>query len=159
QIKAGDQLRARGTKNADGAEFTAQAIVSGSFRDIAGTVVSMDAANHSITISDLVTKKAVTVTVGPDSQLRKLPQFVAMGIAMRLKGSTPGAATGTGAGTPANGAAGGNGAPGGWQGGNSSPGASGGSTGQGAPGGFGGFRGGNGGPPDFQQMLSRMPSV
>src|SRR3954465_10907518 len=48
EIKAGDQLRARGTKSADGAEFTAQAVVSGSFRDIAGTVISTDAANNSI---------------------------------------------------------------------------------------------------------------
>src|SRR5205807_1367310 len=40
QIKPGDQLRARGTKNADGTVFIAQAIVSGTFREIAGTVVS-----------------------------------------------------------------------------------------------------------------------
>src|SRR6266699_1817107 len=39
QIKPGDQLRARGTKNSDGTEFTAQAIVSGSFIEIAGTVI------------------------------------------------------------------------------------------------------------------------
>src|SRR6266568_2230713 len=86
QIKPGDQLRARGTKNADGTEFTAQAIVSGSFRDIAGTVVSTNPTENSITITDLVTKKPITVKVSADSQLRKLAQMVAMGIAMRLKG-------------------------------------------------------------------------
>jgi hypothetical protein len=167
QLKPGDQLRARGTKNADGTEFTAQAIVSGAFRELAGTVVSTDAANNTVTITDLATKKPVTVKIGADSTLRKIPQFVAMGIAMRLKGGTPGAGMGAGAGAPANGAAGGNGTPGGWQGmqggqggprgGNNGAGAPGG-AGQGA-GGFGGFRGGNGGPPDFQQMLSRMPAV
>ena len=158
QLKPGDQLRARGTKNADGTEFTAQAIVSGAFRELAGTVVSTDAANNTVTITDLATKKPVTVKIGADSNLRKLPQFVAMGIAMRLKGGTPGAAAGTGA-APANGAASGNGAPGGWQGrqgGQGGPHGDG--NGQGAPGGFGGFRG-NGGPPDFQQMLSRIPAV
>ena len=69
QIKAGDQVRARGTKNADGSEFTAQAIVSGAFRELAGTVVSTDATNNTLTINDLATKKPVTVKVGPDSMV------------------------------------------------------------------------------------------
>src|SRR5262249_35955586 len=73
QIKPGDQLRARGTKSADGSEFTASAIVSGRFRDIAGTVVSTDAVNKTITINDLTTKQPVVVKVSGDSQLRKLP--------------------------------------------------------------------------------------
>ena len=168
QIKAGDQVRARGTKNADGSEFTAQAIVSGAFRELAGTVVSTDAANNTVTVTDLATKKPVTVKIGPDSTLRKLPQFVAMGIAMRLKGGAPGAAM-TAGGPPPGGAAGGNGARGGWQGqqqgGSSQPGPKGQgaqgaarANGQGSAGGFGGSRG-NGGPPDFQQMLARMPAV
>src|SRR6266496_1851401 len=80
QIKAGDQVRARGTKNADGTEFTAQAIVSGAFRELAGTVVSTDATNNILTITDLATKKPVTVKIGAESMLRKLPQFLAMGI-------------------------------------------------------------------------------
>jgi hypothetical protein len=169
QLKPGDQLLARGTKNANGTEFTAQAIVCGAFRELAGTVISADAANNTVTVTDLATKKPVTVKIGPDSTLRRLPQFVAMGIAMRLKGGKPGAAVGMGAGAPAPGAAGGNGAPGGWQGRQGGQGGArgdshgqgtpGGGTGQGAPGGFGGFRAGNGGPPDFQQMLSRMPAV
>ncbi len=79
----------------------------GAFRDIAGTVVSTDAANNTVTITDLATKKPVTVKVTADSQLRKLPPFVAMGIAMRLKGVPPGA---MGAGAPGQGG-------GGWSGG------------------------------------------
>jgi len=183
QIKPGDQVRARGTKNADGAEFTAQAIVSGAFRDIAGSVVSTDAANNTITITDLATKKPVVVKVTADSQLRKLPQMVAMGIAMRLKGGTPGAA-GAGALGQGQGQDGGNwngGGQGNWRGtGNagSSSAAAGGtarsgsgtggtggvpgtSTGQGGGSGgpSGNWRGGGGGTPDFQQMLSRMPAV
>ena len=35
QIEPGDRFARAGTKNADGTEFTAQAIVSGRFRDIA----------------------------------------------------------------------------------------------------------------------------
>ena len=67
QIKAGDQLRARGTKSDDGKEMTAAEIVSGSFRSIAGMVVSTDAAGNTITVTDLATKRPVTLKVGPDS--------------------------------------------------------------------------------------------
>jgi hypothetical protein len=157
QIKPGDQLRARGTKNADGTEFTAQAVVSGSFRDIAGTVVSTDAANHSVTISDLMTKKPVTVTVGPDSQLRKLPEFVAMGIATRLRGGTAGAGAGDQSATQGSGQASGAGR-GNWGGGSSGGGREG-QSGPGMGGQGGGWRGSGNGPPDFQQMLARMPAV
>ena len=38
-IHAGDQLRARGTKNADGTEISAVEVVSGSFRNISGTII------------------------------------------------------------------------------------------------------------------------
>src|ERR1700688_1559294 len=66
QIKPGDQLRARGTKNLDGSEFTAQAIVSGTFKNIAGTVVSTDASSGSVTVMDLVTKKPITVKISAE---------------------------------------------------------------------------------------------
>ena len=161
EVKPGDQIRARGTKNSDGTEFTAQAIVSGTFRNISGTVVSTDAAKHSVTVTDLVTKKPVVVRVSSDSELRKLPPMAAARIAMRLKGGTPDAAaepSATGQGRPDNGNTGqvqGGGNRGGWQG------QSGIGVGKGpGPGSQGGnWRGNGGGPPDFQQMLSRMPAI
>ncbi len=88
-IHPGDQLRARGTKNTDGTEFAADEIVSGSFRNIAGTVSAANSADNSLTVMDVLTKKAVVVKVTPDSQLRKLPPMIAQRIAMRLKGQTP----------------------------------------------------------------------
>ena len=158
QIKPGDQLRARGTKNADGTEFTAQAIVSGTFRNIAGTVVSTDAANNSVTVMDLAAKKPVVVKVSSGSELRKLPPMVAARIAMRLKGGAPeGAAQGSGTpgqGTPGNaGAAQGQGGT--WQGHNQGESAA--QSGERGSGG-GNWRG-NGGPSDFQQVLSRQPAI
>ena len=94
-IHPGDQLRARGNKNADGTEFAAEEIVSGNFRNIAGTITAVNAADNSLTVMDLLTKKPVVVQVSADSQLRKLPQMMAQRIAMRLKGQTPrGAAAG-----------------------------------------------------------------
>ncbi len=155
EIKAGDQLRARGEKNADGTEFAAQAIVSGAFREIDGTVVSADSANGSITVNDLATKKPVTLKITADSQLHKLPQFLAQRLAMRLKG---GAAADTGA-PAANDANVENRTPGpstqgNWRGQGSASAA----AGPAAP--NGNWRAGAGsGAPDFQQMLSRMPSV
>jgi hypothetical protein len=146
-IQPGDQLRARGNKNDDGTEFTAQEIVSGSFRNIAGTVTAANTADNTLTVMDLLTKKPVVIKVTPDSQLRKLPQMMAQRIAMRLKGQSPpgapGAAPANAAATsgPARGASaqGGGGAPGG---------------------GFGGGAGARpGGGGDLQQMLLRLPAV
>ncbi len=87
QIKPGDQLRARGARNADGSELTADEVVSGSFRNIAGVISAMDASAGTLTLQDLATNKPVTIKVTPDSQLRILPAPMALGIAMRLKGA------------------------------------------------------------------------
>ena len=91
EIKPGDQLRAKGDKNADGTELTADAIVAGTFRNIAGTVVSVDASANNVVVNDLATKKPFTVDVNADSQLHKLSPMMAQGIAMRLKGGAAGA--------------------------------------------------------------------
>ena len=160
QVKAGDQLRARGTKNEDGSEFTAQAIVSGTFRNIAGTVISADAANHSVTVMDLITKHPVTLKISDDSQMHKLPPVAAQRLAARLKGGAAagnGNAQGAGAveSSPAGAGAGaGNGqgrGQGNWRGQNGT------SPSPASQGGEGYRRGG--GSPDFQQMLSRLPNV
>jgi hypothetical protein len=100
QIKAGDQLRARGTRNADGTELTADEIVAGTFHNISGIISSMDAAAGTLTIQDLTTKKMFTVKVTSESQLRRLPAPMAQRIAARLKG-TPAEAPASGIGAPA----------------------------------------------------------
>jgi hypothetical protein len=157
QIKTGDQLRARGTRSADGAELVADEVVSGTFRNIAGTVNAVDAAAGTITVMDLVAKKPITVKITSDTQLRKLPAAVAQGIAARLKGGATPDAAGAGSASNAPGAnpaarpsaaapAAQPGAPGGQAG------ASGAGGRQGAA--PGGARGG-----DLGQMLSRMPAA
>jgi len=159
QIKVGDQLRARGTRNADATQLTADEVVSGTFRNIAGTVSSIDVAAGTITVMDLIAKKTITVKVTADTQLRKLTPAIAQGIAMRLKGGSADApaATGGSAGAtaasappkPADSAASAGGQTGG-QGGQA-----GGAGGAGRPAGAAG--GGRGG--DLGQMLSRMPAA
>ena len=66
-IHPGDQLRARGEKNPDGTEITAEEVVSGSFRSIAGTISSIDAPSSILVVKDLATKKPVTIHITVDS--------------------------------------------------------------------------------------------
>ncbi len=100
EIKPGDQVRARGTKNTDGSEIAAQEIVSGSFKNIAGTVQTVNASEQTLTVMDLATKKPITVKVTTDSQMHQLPAMMAQRIAMRLKGISPQSVPGTGAAQP-----------------------------------------------------------
>jgi len=152
QIKAGDQLRARGTRNPDGSEVNAEEVVSGAFRNIAGTIKAIDAANNTMTVQDAIRKSAVVVKVSPDSQMKKLPAEMAQRIAMRLKG---GAGGGSGDQPGAN-------SQGQGMGGQGATPVAGGtrpstSMESQAAGGAGGGAGGNG-PPDLQRMLSRLPN-
>src|SRR5207249_8172952 len=147
QIKPGDQLRARGTRSADGTELTADEIVSGTFRNIAGIISALDASAGTVTVQDLALKKSVTVKVTADSQLRKLPPPMAQRIAARLKGThveAPSTATTAGGASSAA---------------NSEP-----STEPNGPpsvgSGSGGMgRSGGGGSADLQQAISRMPAA
>jgi hypothetical protein len=108
-IQPGDQITARGDRTGD--DVTADEIVSGSFRNIAGTVASTDDSAGTLTVKDLVTKKTVTIKTTPDSDLRKLDPQMAQMIAARLKSTGAGngaqAATAGATAAPASGASGG----------------------------------------------------
>jgi hypothetical protein len=91
QIHPGDQLRVRGTRSPDGAEITADAIIAGTFRNIAGTVLSTNAAEKTVTVNDLLSKKAILIHITAESQLHKLPPEMAKQLAARLKSMAPGA--------------------------------------------------------------------
>ena len=150
QIKPGDQLRARGEKSADGDEFTAAEIVSGTFRNIAGTIISVDQATKTINVNDLIGKKAMVVKISDESQLKKLSPEMAQRIAMRFRNGGANTAGGGGAG-------GGNGGAG--------NGASGAAPAGGVNGGGGSAAGGSaaggagGGRADFQQLVNRLPAA
>ena len=72
ELKVGDQLRALGTKNADGTRFTPEEIVAGSFQTIGGAITEINVEKKEIKINDLQSKQAVTVVVTKDSTMRKL---------------------------------------------------------------------------------------
>lgn len=137
ELKVGDQLRALGERSPDGAKFTAEKIVSGSFRTVAGTVTAVDPATGEIKITDLEKKQPLTIVVKQDAVLRKFPSASEM---MMLGGG--------GAGRPA-------GAAGGQGGGQPQP--AGGQAAPGGPGG-GGMRPGGGGP-NIDAMLERLPTI
>jgi co-chaperonin GroES (HSP10) len=129
QIQVGDQLRVRGAKSDDGSSVQAEEIVSGSFKNLAGLIASIDAANGTLTLKDLATKKTVTVTVTANSNVRTLPPQAAAMFAARARG---GAAGGAGA-APAAGQAD--------------------ASGAGRPGGAGRSAGG-----DLSQLVARLPN-
>jgi hypothetical protein len=106
-IQPGDQLSARGTKSADGTAIAADGVITGTFRSIPGTVISIDTAASTVTVKDLSSKKpvkTVTVRIAADVQLRRLDDNVATMLAARLKGNPAGAG-----GRGANGGGGGSG--------------------------------------------------
>ena len=132
EIKVGDQVRVLGNKSEDGNTVTAESIYAGEFRQLAATVVSVNAATGEMQVKDLATKKPLTIKVDSDSTLKKLdPQMAAM-LARRY-----GVGRGQGGdGAPAGGGRGGDGG------------------GRGGEGGRGGGRGG-----DVGGMLDRSPSI
>jgi hypothetical protein len=136
-IQPGDQLSARGTKSEDGAGFAADAVISGTFRSIPGTVISVDTTASTVTVKDLSTKKPVTVRIAADVELRRLDDNMATMLATRLKGNAAGAG-----GRGLNGGANGGGQRSANQGG-----------GAGAPG------SGGGGHMDLETVLDRAPQI
>jgi co-chaperonin GroES (HSP10) len=136
QIQNGDQLRVRGTKSDDGASVQAEEIVSGSFKNLAGTIATISAADGTITLKDLSTKRMMTVKLTPNSDMRRLPERAATMFAARAKGGAVANGGGTEA-APARPGAGGSGAPGA-------------AGGPGGPGRSAGM--------DLSQMLARLPN-
>jgi hypothetical protein len=152
-LKIGDQLRALGERATDGNAFTAEKVVTGSFRTVGGVVTAIDAATGEVKINDLQTKQPLTIAVKQDSVLRKFPPANEMGGMMMMARGGPGA-NGTPAGqtpqagqpnkTQSNGAQGRGGAPG---------------QGPGQPGGPGGGMRFGGGGMNVQDMLERLPII
>jgi hypothetical protein len=145
EIKVGDQVRALGTKSEDGSRFAAVKLVSGTFRNLGATVISVDAASGVVTVKDLASGKPVVVRTNPDSGLHRLPPFLAQMIARfnsgeSVSGTMSGQPQGTG--------------PGGWRGGGPPSSAGPERREAGGPG-----NGPGHGPPDFQQMLERTPPL
>ena len=140
ELKVGDQLRALGEHDPAGTSFTAEKVVTGSFKTVAGVITAIDLATGEVKINDLQTKQPLTIVVKQDAVLRKFPSANEMGGGMMMMGRPPG---GGGGQAPAAGQVGAQavrpGAGGGGQG-----------AGQGA---------GRGGGMNMQDMLERLPTI
>jgi hypothetical protein len=172
ELHVGDSVRALGAKNDDGGRYKAEELISGSFETIAATVVSVNAATGEVVVTDLKTKKPVTIHTNPNTMLRKLDERMATFLARRMRpdaaaGGAPGAGAGggyPGAGSPGAGGAGAAGAassrpP---QSQSAAPAGAGASDGAAKPPFVGGGAGAGGGPArggDLQQLLERSPQL
>src|SRR3984885_10719855 len=134
QIQPGDQLRVRGAKSDDGSSIQAEEVVSGSFKNLAGVIATLDAANGTLTLKDLATKKMMTVKITANSSVRALPPQAAAMLAARARGGAGGAGGGQARADGGEAAA----------------------HGSGGMGGSGGGAGRSGG--DLTQMVSRLPA-
>ena len=137
ELKVGDQLRALGDRNTEGTMFTAEKVVTGSFKTVAGVITAIDLATGEVKINDLQTKQPLTIIVKQDAVLRKFPAANEMGGMMMM--GRPGGGGGAGGQTPPAGG-GQTVGPGGGQGPGQGPG-----------------RGGGG--LNMQDMLERLPTI
>ena len=73
ELHVGDSLRVLGNRSSDGARIKPEEIVSGSFRNIPGLINTIDAAGREIRITDLQSKRQLTVRITPETMVRRLP--------------------------------------------------------------------------------------
>ncbi|HQZ83416.1 MAG TPA: hypothetical protein PLR83_09355 [Pyrinomonadaceae bacterium] len=107
-VGVGDMLKAVGDRGADNTTFTAEKVLVGSFRTIAGTVKSVDAGKNEVVIADFSTGKDVTISTSKVTTFKRFPaedaeRLAGMQAAMRNGGQGTGAAgqgRTPGAGTP-----------------------------------------------------------
>jgi Ni2+-binding GTPase involved in maturation of urease and hydrogenase len=133
ELKVGDQLRALGERDTTGTTFTAEKVVTGSFKTVAGVITAVDPATGELKINDMQTKQPLTIVVKHDAVLRKFPAAGEMGAGMMM-GRPGGGAAGTQAAGPGPG------------------------SGAAGPGAGGGMRMGGGGM-NVQEMLERLPTI
>ena len=99
EVKTGDQLRARGTRSEDGAKFSADEIISGTFRTAGGVITAIDTVKNEVTINDVITKKTVTISLGESTTLKKFPLEMAQGyVRMQMMAAMGGGQMGAGGG-------------------------------------------------------------
>jgi hypothetical protein len=71
ELKPGDMVRARGDRG-EGGVFTAQDVVSGSFRTVGGTVTSVSPDAAEVKMEEVPTRKPLTVVVNRNTVLRRM---------------------------------------------------------------------------------------
>jgi hypothetical protein len=89
-LQVGDQVRALGDRAEDGARLLVEQVVSGSFQTLSGALKSVGADQRELVLVDNETQKPLTVQVGADTLVRRLPPQMAMRLAARSRGGAGG---------------------------------------------------------------------
>jgi hypothetical protein len=92
EVSPGDQMRARGAKSVDGQTMTAEEIVFGTFQTHAGSITNVNGETQEITISEMGSKRRLTIQLAADSQIKKMPDFGGPMGGMAPPGPAPGSA-------------------------------------------------------------------
>ena len=77
QIQVGDQLRALGERSADGARYTPEQIVFGTFRQAVGNVTAVNAVANEVQITLMGQQQPLTITINSESMVRRIPPQMA----------------------------------------------------------------------------------
>jgi hypothetical protein len=76
ELKVGDQVRALGDKSADGKRFSAEEVVTGSFRTVGGTVLEVIPQRREVKIAQLSNKQELTIVITRETMIRRItPQL------------------------------------------------------------------------------------
>jgi hypothetical protein len=86
-IQTGDQVRVLGQKNADQSAIKVEAIMSGYFKTVPVQIKSIDPATNQIMATDLGSKRPITISIKPDTTMKKLDDATALLMARRLNPS------------------------------------------------------------------------
>ena len=73
ELQPGDQLKVLGPRDTENKTVKAAEIVFGRFTTMGGEIKSIDAANQSLTVYDLSTKKNITIQVSREARMTRLP--------------------------------------------------------------------------------------
>lgn len=87
-VRPGDQIRIVGDRNAEGTRVSAEEIVSGSFMRSVGSIVEVNAARNEITVKNGESNQAITVLLGKNTTLRRIPDELAETLKQRANQRT-----------------------------------------------------------------------
>jgi hypothetical protein len=85
QCKAGDLFRALGDRSQDGASYSVDEILFGTFRTIPGAIVAIDVGAGEVKFSEIVNQQTITALTGKDTYTRRLSNDLATALARSVE--------------------------------------------------------------------------
>jgi hypothetical protein len=82
-VRVGDQFRATGERDAAGARFAAEEVITGTVSRVFGQIVSVDAARGEVAVRNEMMGETFTVALGQHTTLRRVPPELAQQLAQQ----------------------------------------------------------------------------